>query len=575
MKEKLEIITKRTAVGLSVFNAMAFYAMRPCWSGISKTLGYETSGSWLILNLPPLLFLLMLGCAAAAVVLSLAAKKGRRWGCVLSAAGVVFLGAILAVYFLGAVDYARFILFHFANEAGILAAVLLGAFLLFRYPGSKWKDSRLFRYGLLALLLVCGAVAFFGIQINFITYEPVVYAVEEEYQIVFSGSAKAMGWVEIGGTVYSDTYAGSLRSSERVHKISVPQEVLDRAGEYTVYTQAYLYRGPFGAIKGSAVSRSYRFTPVDLSDGLQYYALSDIHMDTAGAEKSMEGLEGVELLILNGDMISDVENFYDANYVNKVAFSLTGGGIPVIYARGNHEVKGAWSDRLFRFVGSKDETFYYTVTMGGLYCVVLDLGEDHDEGWWEYYGSDDFDRYRSEQLDFLRAEAAREDLADFDYRLAVCHIPLPFINSRRDHVSIKTELVEVLNGMDIDMCLAGHQHDLFIFEPGAVQCDPTETAPLTWNREYYADRQYKGYLLDFEFPTLMVSKSGLTQTDGDRKNAMIGLSVTVDLDAGVQTCFYRNARGERVPVVNPFAEIRYGDLFTIRLDTGAFSHEEG
>ena len=97
-----------------------------------------------------------------------------------------------------------------------------------------------------------------------------VYAVEDDYQIVFSTSANSVAWVEIEGENYYDLYAGSMKSNDLVHKVVVPQEKLDNAKSYTVYAQKMIYRGPFGGYKGKIISQNYSFRPVNTQDGLVY-----------------------------------------------------------------------------------------------------------------------------------------------------------------------------------------------------------------------------------------------------------------------------------------------------------------
>ena len=69
MKDKLNFSSKIANLVVSWFNVFMFLAMRCCWSGISKTLGYEKSNSWLILNLPVFLFFIFLVVMISNIVL--------------------------------------------------------------------------------------------------------------------------------------------------------------------------------------------------------------------------------------------------------------------------------------------------------------------------------------------------------------------------------------------------------------------------------------------------------------------------------------------------------------------------
>lgn len=561
MKEKVLKVLKLVCLVIASFNALMFYSMRPCWSGISKALGYEKGYNSFILYLPIIVFIIILLLLITTITLFIKLKKNNLWNYILLPINIIFSIAIILIFKLGAKDYARFIFIKLLNTSLLLIAVSALLFFIFIYPKTKLKDSKIFKLSLLTVIVLSLFTYLFNLNVNYITYEPVVYAVENEYQIVFSSSTNSSGYVVVNNKKYYDLYAGSQKSYEKVHKVSVPMEELDNAKEYSIYSLNYIYRGPFGAIKGNECSKTYKFKPVDTSDGLTYYSFSDIHMDLKGAKNAISMYDDYEFLVLNGDIISDVETYEDANYVNKVAYSLTKGEIPVIYARGNHEIKGKYSEQLYKFVGSKNQKFYYNFYFKDVYGIVLDMGEDHDDDWWEYYGSADFDSYRNEQVEFLKNEIVKNEFASYKYRLAVCHIPLPFINARHNHVESKKALVEQLNKMNIDMMLTGHQHELFIFEPGLIEPEVN----LKYN-EAYGGKKYKGYLLDFNFPTLMISKHGYTQVDEVSKpNHMIGLHISVDFNNLKQTAIYNNVKHEKVSVVNPFYEKSYGDEIIISL----------
>ena len=46
------------------------------------------------------------------------------------------------------------------------------------------------------------------VSFNYITYKPVVYAVEDTYQIVFSSNSNSLGWIKVGDKVCVGTTGG-------------------------------------------------------------------------------------------------------------------------------------------------------------------------------------------------------------------------------------------------------------------------------------------------------------------------------------------------------------------------------
>ena len=143
------ILLKVSKIGNLVFawfNFFMFFAMRPCWSGISKTLGYEKSESWLILNLPVILWILFFAVAVTTTVLFLVKKKKKNlWSYILNGINVVFFVAVMVVIALGAIDYMLYIWPSFFRYVGVVLALLVIIFFVFVYPNTKLKDNKVFK----------------------------------------------------------------------------------------------------------------------------------------------------------------------------------------------------------------------------------------------------------------------------------------------------------------------------------------------------------------------------------------------------------------------------------------------
>ena len=571
-REKFFKILKFTSVFLAILNAIFFFAMKCCWSGLSSFLKYGSNHIEFLYYLPPIVSGLFFILAITSIILYLIKDKTRNiWPIIVLSLDLIETAIIIAVTIFGAIDYLYFIIPDFITYSLIAGFLYFIAYFMFIYPKKERKTKNIIKGITFGSMVVVLSITLLNLTINSFSTKPVVYAVEDTYQIVFSTSSESIGYVKINNKTYADTYAGSYENS-KIHKIIVPQKDLDEAKNYEIYSQKMFYKGPFGGFKGREIKESFAFRPVNSSDGISYYSLADIHMEKNGSIKASSYLENKDFLVLAGDIISMVDSFSNANYVNKVASEITKGEIPVIYARGNHEIKGKWADKLYKFVGSKNENFYYYFTLGNsVYGWTLDIGEDHDDDWWEYYGTADFETYRDEQISFLKEEKDKGTYSSYPYHLVVCHIPLPFINSRKNHEESKKEFISILNELDIDMEISGHQHDLLIFEPGLI----TPNEQLKYNIEYDGKgKTYKGYLLDFNFPTFLASKRGLTQTD-DAKLAyshnQIGFNVQVDSSFTNEIVYYNNVNGEKVNVVNPFFDKNYGDTITIDLATKSFN----
>ena len=545
---------------LSLISALFWVALRVNYAGISKFLGADTNPSFLVMNLPVIVCVAAwagVGFAIAGLALWHRRKGFAVTGFVIGLVMAVAAGVVVAF---GAKDYLRFIMVHFWESAAVTGCILAFAgILLFPPRLPVWAK------GLILAAVVAGAVVIgYELRPCDFTYGAVVYAVEDDYQIVFSTSDSAIAWVEIGGERYYDLYAGSMRSADRVHKVTVPQTVLDAAGGYKICAQQMIYRGPFGGYTGDTISRDYAFRPVDTSDGLNYVSISDVHEAVDAATAAATTGESTDFIVLIGDLVSMVETEKDAQLANELAHGITGGEIPVIYARGNHEIKGEYGELLYKYVGSKNQEYAYTVTLSDeVFAVVLDMGEDHEDDWWEYYGTAQFDLYRAQQTEMLKEIVEDGDYENYRYRMAICHIPLQYVDKNRYFESFRNEWTALLNEIDVDIALSGHKHVLWTMIPGQVE--PYGELKLSRNYSGKPDKVDGGYLTDFNFPGFLVGRRSLHQeggTQSDGYDQYVCLHTRVDFAAGRQECSYVNSRKEIITGYHPFSEDSFSTILT-------------
>lgn len=536
---------------ISLLTALMFLAYRPCWSGISKALGAEKNPSFFVMNVGLIFTIFAFLAFIFSFLMLFLNKKEKKWPWITSfSLDLFFIIILLVIYFLGANDYFYFIFPNFLKSLCISLVFILFLLILFFNV-----ESKIVKILISTVALVFTIVLGFDIKINYFTFDSVIYAVEDEYQIVYSTNDKSIAWVEVGGEKYYDLYAGSMKSNDKVHKIIVPQEKLDTVKEYTIYAQKMIYRGPFGGYKGKIISIKHTFTPVDITDGINYLALSDVHEAFNPAVKVSEYDKTIDFLVIVGDITSCVDSEFYANATNHISSRITKGEKPVVYARGNHECKGEYSETLYKYVGSKNQKFYYTFRLSNIYGIVLDLGEDHDDDWWECYGTDKYDLYRDEQTLFLEEIKASHEYNLYDYTLVVCHIPIQLVNYRVNHESYKNRWTELLNDMNIDILLCGHQHDINLFEPGVVE----PNVPIYYNTNYDpSGERYskKGYLTDFDFLGVMVGKPGEIQagdSNGHGSKTYIGTYINVDFVNNRQTIKFVNSKGKVVDSCNIFS----------------------
>ncbi len=556
-----------TTFFLTLASALFWVALRVNYSGISKFLGADTNQSFLIMNLPVMVCVLAwVGVLLAVLGIFASGKWDWPWLAAFVIGAITAAGAVIVVLF-GAKDYLRFISVHFWNSVAVAGAILAFGAVLF--CPVKNNTLTVTVKTLLVLLVTAGAVILgYTLRPCDFTYGAVVYGVEDDYQIVFSTSDSAVAWVTVGEENYYDLYAGSMRSADRVHKVTVPQAVLDAAGGYTVHAQQMIYRGPFGGYKGQTISQSYRFRPVSREGGLNYYALSDVHEAVDAAVCAATSRKDTDFLILLGDLVSMVETEKDAQLANALAHGITKGEYPVIYARGNHEIKGEYAEVLYKYVGSKNQSFTYPVTLGGeVFAVVLDMGEDHEDDWWEYYGTAKFDLYREQQSQMMEQILLSGDHMAYPYRMALCHIPVTFVEKDGLFESFRLAWTELLNDLEVDVCLSGHMHEMWQMLPGAVE--PHTNLIYAEGFSGTSGKSAEGYVTNHEFPAFLAGRrslelTGKTQKDGS--DQYVCLAARVDFANGRQLFNYVNSRQEiptgYYPFVGNYPHATFSDIVT-------------
>ena len=301
---------------------------------------------------------------------------------------------------------------------------------------------------------------------------PVVCAVGNDYLILVPVNCDALMSVTVNGKSYCYHQNGVRRSDCVVHRFIVPMSELDQAGAYTLIYQKVYDRRAYSCLKGRTVSKTYPFRPVKPDGDLHLYVMSDCHGIRREAEEACSFFDDdLDLLILNGDVSSSCSTVDEALLPLDLAYAVTKGAVPCVITRGNHDLRGRFSQHLDELMPARDGKMYYQVCLGPLWLLVLDAGEDKDDTHREYGGTAAFHVMRQEETVFLRNlstdPAASYRDPSVRYRFVVSHVPIHFCN--RDDpgdnypFDIENELysewVDLLNGsIRPQLYISGHYH---------------------------------------------------------------------------------------------------------------------
>ena len=310
---------------------------------------------------------------------------------------------------------------------------------------------------------------------------PTVFAVGDQYQIIVPVVRDALFSVTVGGKEFHDHAAGVLRSAVRYHKVTVPMELLDREKRYVVTVKEMVERAPYFPVTKEPESFTYDFRPLPEEGEIRAYFLADTHgqYEMPVAAGGYFG-DALDLLILGGDIADFAGHAECFDLPYRLASALTGGRIPCLYARGNHDMRGQFAEKALPCTPNDNGRTYYTARLGALWALILDVGEDKPDAHAAYGGTIDCTTLREDETAFLRRVIRNKETeyaaGGIKYRLLVIHYPLssafqPPLNA--DVTQFTAWLSMLRDEIKPQLTVAGHEH-IARFVPS----DEHEPSPL-------------------------------------------------------------------------------------------------
>jgi predicted phosphodiesterase len=228
---------------------------------------------------------------------------------------------------------------------------------------------------------------------------------------------------------------------------------------------------------GSTESKTevYPFTTFDpQADEAKLAIFNDIHdrKETISALMKHVKPEDFDASIFNGDMINDPSASNGARQAitlwNFYVELLQGYSKPILFVRGNHEVRGSFCKHLHYLFelpsltfdqAPEDQQWQYELTMGPVHFLMMDTGEDDDLDTPEdsYKRPKFWQAYRLRQKQWLEQRLAARSGANKPWRVFVSHIPLHNPAGWFSITSRDGWLAE-LTKYGLSLMLAGHDH---------------------------------------------------------------------------------------------------------------------
>ena len=317
-----------------------------------------------------------------------------------------------------------------------------------------------------------------------LTTAPIVFAVEDSYQIVIPVNAECLMWVQIGDKTYYDDTNGILRSLSDVHRVTVPMSVLDAEKKYTLWLRPVTLRRGWKSETEEAVSYTYPFHPVPAT-GARAYCISDSHGRIDEPVAAAKAFGDMDFLILNGDLANSFDDPDQLLNACRLADKIVGGSKPVVSARGNHDLRGKYSEKTALYMPQCNGHTYYTFRFGSVWGLVLDCGEDKRDDHIECGHVFCCRHFREQETDFIRhviAHADEEYLADgITTRVVIAHYPFsmklwPDYDFEEDIFSEWTRLMR--ESVKPHLWICGHMHISDVWEPGCPRDTFGQSCPI-------------------------------------------------------------------------------------------------
>lgn len=303
-------------------------------------------------------------------------------------------------------------------------------------------------------------------------FTPAVFAVGKTYQIMVPVKKSSLFWVEIDGKSYYDEQNGIMRSLTYIHRVSVPMEELDRAKKYTVCEREIIKRKPKFPTSKAVCRTEFDFRPIP-ENNIRIYHIADTHNHVTAPVKASKAFGDIDLLILNGDIPNHSGEVKLFDTIYEIAEKVTGGNIPIVFARGNHDLRGFHAEEIANYTPNQNGNTYYSFTLGSIWGLVLDCGEDKDDSHPEYGFTVACHGFRERQTHFIKSIIANSkneyDNHDIKYRFIISHNPFtvklrPPFDIEADIYSEWAKLIK--DSIHPDLMISGHLHGLIISDIG-------------------------------------------------------------------------------------------------------------
>lgn len=279
---------------------------------------------------------------------------------------------------------------------------------------------------------------------------------------VWMTDADSDAYVELGEgdgafdrKVYAET--DGMASVGTLHRVVVDGLKPGTQYRYRIGSRRVVAIKPYWPDRGgSAESATREFTTFDAKrEHTRFAVITDTHEDRARTRDLLDIIDKqqVDFVVHAGDSIDHADSALQVRdgFIAPMAEGLRG-QLPMLYARGNHETRGAFARELAPLLRAPEGGYSFVRRQGAMQLFVVDTGEDKPDETKVYAGLNAMRSYRARELERFRGALAQPSNGAA-FRIVLAHqadwgwTGLP-VSAWSDPA----------NAGGIDLMIAGHEH---------------------------------------------------------------------------------------------------------------------
>ncbi len=264
---------------------------------------------------------------------------------------------------------------------------------------------------------------------------------------------------------------GLVHAYERIHEIHL--EELKEGTQYyyrVVAKEVLRFEQEDTITYGETIySDVYSFSTMhENAEEVSWLVLNDIHDSPTSFPQLLDLNKNnpYDYVFLNGDMFnyqSGEEQIIE--HLIKPCTDVFASQKPMLFVRGNHEMRGKFAHQLKDYFTYPQRQFYH-YQFGSVFTIVLDTGEEEIET-----GFDKSDAYREMQAKWLENIMQSKEYQTATFKVVHMHIPPFYSFDQKGSRHCKKVFAPLFNRYKVDLVIAGHTHTFGVHPPAKEQHD--------------------------------------------------------------------------------------------------------